>query len=91
MRRGKEESRDYRVNFKFTEACNKAIKRYSCDSEGFTAGSFTHTTSVLQCLNNHVDNGTYVCVSLCIYISIATCTYVCVLCNVTCKACVCAM
>lgn len=56
MRRGKEESRDYRVNFKFTEACNKAIKRYSCDSEGFTAGSFTHTTSVLQCLNNHVDN-----------------------------------
>ena len=57
MRRGKEESRDYRVNFKFTEACDKAIKRYSCDTEGLTAGSFTHTTSILQCLNNHVDNG----------------------------------
>ena len=57
MRRGKEESRDYKVNFKFSETCDKAIKQYSCDTEGFTAGSFTHTTSILQCLNNHVDNG----------------------------------
>ena len=60
MRRGKEESRDYKMNFKFTEACGKAIKRYSCDTAGLDAGSFTQTTSVLQCLNNHVDNGMHV-------------------------------
>ena len=59
MRRGKEESRDYKVNFKFTEACNKAIMRYSCDGDGLNAESFTQTTSVLQCLNNHVDEGIY--------------------------------
>ena len=64
MRRGKEESRDYKVNFKFAEACDKAIKKYSCDTEGLTPGSFTHTTSILQCLNNHVDNGKLYMLSL---------------------------
>lgn len=57
MRRGKEESRDYKLNYDFTEACEKAIERYSCATEGFDIGSFTQTTSILQCLNNHVDNG----------------------------------
>ncbi|XP_065915712.1 Golgi apparatus protein 1-like [Dysidea avara] len=52
MRRGKEESQDYRMDYKFTTACSMAIKRYNCDKEAYTEGSFTKTVNILRCLNN---------------------------------------
>ena len=57
MRRGKEESQDYRMNYKFTTACKKAIKKHNCDQEAYTEGSFTKTTDILQCLNNLANQG----------------------------------
>ena len=61
MRRGKEESQDYRMDYKFTTACSMAIKRYNCDKEAYTEGSFTKTVNILRCLNNLATQGVCVC------------------------------
>ena len=75
MRRGKEESQDFRMDYKFNTACNKAIKRYSCDQEAYTEGSFTKTVNVLQCLNNLATQGLCVCAHVCVCVHAYVCVY----------------
>ena len=67
------------MDYKFNTACKKAIKRYSCDQEAYTEGSFTKTVNVLQCLNNLATQGLCVCVCAraCVCVCARACACVC--------------